>query len=94
MPPLAAEKRNELLKELPDWEIVDEHHLRKTFKFPDFLSALNYVNNVGRVAEDEDHHPDIYLSWGKVRLEIWTHKINNLTESDFILAAKLEDLMR
>jgi 4a-hydroxytetrahydrobiopterin dehydratase len=74
------------------WSVVEEHHLAKTFLFPDFRTALGFVNRVGAVAEQEGHHPDLHLSWGKVEATIWTHKINGLTESDFILAAKIDEL--
>ena len=72
------------------WKVVEEHHLEKTFAFPDFKSALAFTNTVGEVAESEGHHPDIQLAWGKVRVTVWTHKIDGLTESDFVLAAKIE----
>lgn len=75
------------------WKVEKEHRLVKEFTFPDFKQALAFTNRVGEIAEKEGHHPDIYLSWGKVRLEIWTHKIDGLTESDFILAAKSDDLL-
>ena len=71
---------------------MDEHHLEKEYRFPDFRSALAFVNRLAEVAEQEFHHPDIQLSWGRVRLEIWTHKIRGLTESDFVLAAKADTL--
>ena len=74
------------------WEIVDEHHLEKEFRFPDFKSALAFTNRVGEVAEDQNHHPDIYLAWGSVRIQIWTHKIDGLVEADFILAARTDAL--
>jgi 4a-hydroxytetrahydrobiopterin dehydratase len=74
------------------WQVVDEHHLEKEFVFKDFRQALEFVNEVGELAEAEGHHPDIYLSWGKVRVTIWTHKIDGLTESDFILAAKVSEI--
>jgi 4a-hydroxytetrahydrobiopterin dehydratase len=79
-----------LLHELSGWSAVDEHHLFKEFLFPDFVTGLAFVNAVGGLAEKEGHHPDIYLTWGKVRIEIWTHKIDGLTESDFVLAAKID----
>lgn len=72
------------------WAIKEEHHLEKTYSFKNFKQALAFTNIVGHVAEEEGHHPDIFLSWGKVILKIWTHKVNGLTESDFILAAKIE----
>lgn len=67
-----------------------DHHLTKTFTFKNFREALAFTNEVGRIAEQQKHHPDIYLSWGRVRLDIWTHKIDGLTESDFVLAAKCD----
>ncbi len=93
IPPLDAEAQTLLLKQLAgDWETVDGHHLQRIFHFPDFVSALKYVNDLGAIAEEEGHHPDLHLSWGKVKVEIWTHKIDGLTESDFILAAKADVL--
>ncbi len=79
-----------LLAQLQGWSIVDGHHLEKTFTFEDFARALKFVNSVGEVAEKEGHHPDIFLTWGIVRLSLWTHKVDGLTESDFILAAKCD----
>jgi 4a-hydroxytetrahydrobiopterin dehydratase len=74
------------------WHVVDEHHIEKEFVFSDFRKALDFTNEVGEIAESQEHHPDIYLSWGKVRIAIWTHKIDGLTESDFILAAKVNEI--
>ena len=76
-----------------NWKVVDEHHLEKEFEFKDFQQALDFVNLVGQLAESQGHHPDIYLSWGKVKLTIWTHKINGLHRNDFILAAKVDELV-
>ena len=90
VPPLPHEQTDELLKQVDEWSIENNHHLTKNFTFEDFVTALDFVNRVGRIAEDEGHHPDLYLSWGKVRIETWTHKIDGLTESDFILAAKID----
>ncbi len=90
VPPLGPEKVEALLGELDDWTVEQEYHLTKTFKFRDFAEALAFVNRVGAIAEQENHHPDLYLAWGKVRVEIWTHKIKGLTESDFIFAAKCD----
>jgi 4a-hydroxytetrahydrobiopterin dehydratase len=87
-PPLTQPEIEPLLAQLEDWQAVDAHHLTKTFKFENFVDALSFVNHFGQIAEKEGHHPDIYLAWGKVRVDIWTHKINGLTESDFVLAAK------
>ncbi len=74
------------------WKVVDKHHLEKEFTFEDFKGALEFTNRVGEIAEEQGHHPDIYLAWGKVKLRVWTHKVEGLTESDFILAAKVENL--
>jgi 4a-hydroxytetrahydrobiopterin dehydratase len=76
----------------PGWSVVDEHHLEKTYPFKDFREALAFTNRVGELAENQGHHPDIYLAWGKVQLKIWTHKIDGLTESDFVFAAKADQL--
>lgn len=92
VPPLAGEELRKLSAQVPDWKVVDEHHLEKTFLFPDFRKALDFVNRVGEVAEEQGHHPDLTLSWGKVGVQIFTHKIKGLTESDFILAAKIDRL--
>lgn len=75
-----------------NWHVVAEHHLQKDFLFPDFKSALAFTNAVGALAEEQGHHPDIYLAWGKVGITLWTHKIDGLHESDFILAAKIDKL--
>ncbi len=78
--------------QLHGWKVVNEHHLEKTFTFPDFKRALIFTNKVGGLAEEQGHHPDILLAWGKVTITIWTHKIDGLTESDFVLAAKIDRL--
>ena len=91
--PLKGTALRSLLEQLEEgWEIVDEHHLRRELQFPSFAEALVYVNRVGEMAEEQDHHPDLYLAWGRVRVEVWTHKIDGLTESDFVFAAKTEAL--
>jgi len=90
VPPLDAKQTAELLKQIDGWTIEKGFHLIKGFKFPDFAKALAFVNRVGAMAEKQGHHPDIYLAWGMARVEIWTHKINGLTESDFIFAAKTD----
>ena len=79
-----------LLQELDGWVVVDDHHLRKVYEFKDFRESLEFVNRVGRLAEEQGHHPDICFGWGKAEVTIWTHKIDGLTESDFILAAKMD----
>jgi len=90
VPPLAGEALTKLSLQVPDWKVVDGHHITKTFLFPDFKTALAFVNSVGAVAEQEGHHPDIALAWGRADVKTWTHKIDGLTESDFILAAKVD----
>ena len=94
VPPLAGAALDDLKAQLVGWEVVREHHLEKTFTFPDFQKALVFVNRAGAIAEQEGHHPDFHLSWGKVGVELWTHKIDGLTESDFILAAKIDQIPR
>lgn len=94
VPPLKGEDLVRLARELPGWQVVDEHHLARSFKFPDFRQALAFANRVGALAEEQGHHPDLLLAWGKVEITLWTHKINGLTESDFILAAKIDRLDR
>jgi len=92
VPPLKGAALEKLGREIPDWKIVDEHHLTRTFKFPDFKSALDFVNRVGEIAEEQGHHPDISLAWGKAEIKLWTHAVDGLTESDFIVAAKIDSL--
>ncbi|MGA3099736.1 MAG: 4a-hydroxytetrahydrobiopterin dehydratase [Bryobacteraceae bacterium] len=91
-PPLRGEELEKMKDQAPGWEVVEGHHLARSFPFPDFRTALDFVNRVGAVAEEEGHHPDLCLSWGRVDIRIWTHKIDGLTESDFILAAKIDRL--
>jgi 4a-hydroxytetrahydrobiopterin dehydratase len=92
VPPLKGEELAALEKQLDGWDVIEEHHLAKTFRFPDFREALKFVNRVGELAEEQGHHPDLFLAWGKVEITTWTHKINGLTENDFILAAKIDQL--
>jgi len=94
VPPLKGEELKKLHNGIPEWEVVSEHHLHREFRFPDFKQALDFVNRVGSIAEQEGHHPDILLAWGKVGITLWTHKIDGLTESDFILAAKIDRLAK
>jgi len=79
-------------RSLPFWKVIEEHHLEKSFLFRDFVTALDFVVRIGQVAEQEGHHPDLGLSWGKVDVKIYTHKIRGLSENDFILAAKIDEL--
>ena len=91
VPPMKGAKLDDLLEKLKnDWKIIKEHHLEKEYSFKDFKEALNFTIKVGELAENQGHHPDIFLAWGKVKLTIWTHKIDGLTESDFIFAAKAD----
>lgn len=92
VPALSSERAAELLEQIPGWTIDQNHHLDREYAFPDFATALAFVNQVGELAEQQGHHPDIYLTWGKVRIQIWTHKIDGLSESDFVLAAKIDAL--
>ena len=91
VPPLKGAKLDDLLEKLKnDWKIIKEHHLEKEYSFENFKEALNFTIKVRELAENQGHHPDIFLAWGKVKLTIWTHKIDGLTESDFIFAAKAD----
>ena len=92
VPPLRGEELEKLKSQVTGWLVVNDHHLAKSYGFAGFQPALDFVNLVGALAEKEGHHPDLYLSWGKVDIQIWTHKIDGLTESDFILAAKIDGL--
>lgn len=93
VPPLAGDELKQLQEQLGgDWEVVDGHHLHKSWGFADFKDALAFVNRIGEIAEQEGHHPDLQLSWGKVVVDMHTHKIDGLTESDFVLAAKIDQL--
>ena len=93
VPPLEGEELYELHRTLGNgWQLIADHHVKKTFKFEDFATALEYINRVGAMAEEQGHHPDIFLAWGKVDVMVWTHKIDGLTESDFIFAAKADEL--
>jgi 4a-hydroxytetrahydrobiopterin dehydratase len=90
---LAGQELDDLERELGNgWEVVDAHHLEKEYKFPNFVDALAFTQRIGELAESVNHHPNIFLTWGKVRIELWTHKIDGLTESDFVWAAKADQL--
>lgn len=92
VPPLRGDELHKLAAELPEWKVVNQHHIERSYSFPDFKSALDFVVRIGALAEEQGHHPDMELSWGRVGVRIFTHKIDGLTESDFILGAKIEEL--
>ena len=92
VPPLSSEEIKRFLEKLEgDWHLNDHGHLEKSYVFKNFIDAMSFSNRISQIAEKEGHHPDLFISWGKCRVEIWTHKVNGLTESDFYLAAKIED---
>jgi len=93
-PPLKGAALHEFSHQLPNWEVIDEHHITRVFTFPNFQKALDFVNRVGAVAEEQGHHPDILLTWGKAEITLWTHSVSGLTESDFIMAAKIDQIPR
>jgi len=90
VPPLTRQQFEAMLSELDGWEVRDDKRLEKSFKFDDFASAMRLANAVAEIAEQEGHHPDLLVRWGELKVELWTHKIDGLTESDFILAAKID----
>jgi 4a-hydroxytetrahydrobiopterin dehydratase len=92
VPPLKGEELDALRRQVSEWEVVEEHYLRRIFRFKNFREAWGFVNKVGELAEQQGHHPDISFGWGYAEVTVWTHKINGLTESDFIFAAKVDTL--
>ena len=95
VPPLAGAQIEPLLAQLDEgWEAVEDHHLQRRYGFENFVEALAFTNRVGEMAEEQGHHPDIHLAWGRVVVEIWTHKIDGLLEADFVFAAKCDALYR
>jgi 4a-hydroxytetrahydrobiopterin dehydratase len=94
IPPLSREEIEPYLADLgSDWQVVDDHHLEKEYRFKNFREALAFTNRVGELAEDVGHHPDIELAWGRVKLTIFTHKIGGLHEADFVFAAKADAVL-
>lgn len=93
VPPLESDAIAPLAAQVPDWQVVEDRKIRRDFKLPDFAAGLALVNGIGAEAEAQGHHPDLYLAWGVVTVEIWTHKVNGLTESDFILAARIDRIV-
>jgi 4a-hydroxytetrahydrobiopterin dehydratase len=93
-PPLKGGELQGLLTRLGnEWRLVEEHHLEKEYKFKDFRQALDFTNQIGELAEQVNHHPDLCLGWGKVQITVWTHKIGGLSETDFVFAAKVDALL-
>jgi 4a-hydroxytetrahydrobiopterin dehydratase len=92
VPPLKGEPLAALQNQVDGWKVVEEHHIVKRFQFSNFITALQFVDRVGALAEQQGHHPDIFLTWGNVEITIWTHAVKGLTESDFILAAKIDQI--
>jgi len=89
-PPLTHTQIAPLQAQLEGWQVEGDKKLIKSFKVKNFLEAVDFVNRITPVAEAENHHPDLYVRWGEVRVDLWTHKINGLTESDFYMAAKID----
>jgi 4a-hydroxytetrahydrobiopterin dehydratase len=93
VPPLSPEKCAELLERLEGWSLNGKGHLEKSYRFDDFRQPFEFAKRVGEMAEEQWHHPDLFLSWGRLTIEVWTHKIDGLVESDFIFAAKADRLL-
>ena len=91
-PPLTGEQVEPLLRQLGGWEVVEGKKLSKSFRFGNFVEAVDFVNKITPVAEAEGHHPDLVVRWGEVRVELWTHAIGGLSENDFIMAAKIDQI--
>ncbi len=93
-PPFTKEEVESYLSKIKGWHVYENHHIKKLFPFPDFRSALSFINKIGELAEQENHHPNICFTWGRVEVIIWTHEINGLHENDFILASKTDELFK
>ncbi len=94
IPALLCAEASKLLQQIPAWSLSEAcDRISRSFKFDNFLSTLDFVNKVARVAEEEGHHPEISFGWGHAKIEIYTHKIDGLHENDFILAAKIDQLL-
>ncbi|HEX8474233.1 MAG TPA: 4a-hydroxytetrahydrobiopterin dehydratase [Pyrinomonadaceae bacterium] len=94
VPRLRGQEIRPFAEQVPGWRVAHEHHLQRDYKFTNFREALAFVNRIGEIAEAEGHHPDISFGWGYTEIKIWTHAINGLSESDFILAAKIDALQK
>ena len=90
---MSEEDAQKMINELPNWQIINGHHLERRLSFPDFVSALAFVNDAGAICEEQGHHADFELAWGRVIIQIFTHKVDGITESDFILASLIEEVM-
>lgn len=90
--PLSAEEIRAYLPEINNWEVLEDKKIAKEFKFKNFKETMEFVNNVAQIAEEEGHHPDIAIHYNKVEIILWTHAIHGLSENDFILAAKIDNL--
>src|SRR5580658_1832853 len=90
VPPLTRGQFSTMLEELPDWQVENDRRLKKTFKLNNFVEALQLANKIGAIAEDQGHHPDLLVRWGELKVELWTHKIDGLSQADFVLAAKID----
>lgn len=91
--PITGDDLTPLLAKIsPKWRLIDDHHIENDYTFKDFRAALDFANRVGQIAEELNHHPDLHVSWGKVRVTTWTHKVNGLTQGDFALAARIDTL--
>lgn len=93
VPPLSKEEIEPLAKQIKEWQVIENKRLKKTVKLKDFAQALTLANTIGAIAEEQNHHPDLTVRWGELIIDLWTHKIDGLTESDFILAAKIDQAL-
>ena len=92
VPPLKGKLLGTFSSQVISWRVVGERELQKEFKFKNFAEALTFVNKVGEIAEQQGHHPDVFLAWGKVKITLWTHAIGGLSSNDFIMAAKIDEI--
>jgi 4a-hydroxytetrahydrobiopterin dehydratase len=94
LPLLSIDEQKQLLCQIQNWQINEAAHLQKRFKLNDFKEALKLANQIGAIAEEAGHHPDLLVRWAELEVTIWTHKVNGLTETDFILAAKIDQALK
>jgi len=93
VPPLTSEQFQPFLSELKNWQVKENKRLEKSLKTDNFMESLDLANKIGALAEEQGHHPDLTVRWGELRIDLWTHKIDGLTEADFVLAAKIDKLV-